>query len=219
MSTADPADGRRSPGGVTARGAQRKAEITQAALRVIAASGLSGLSMRAVAAEAGMPLGAVTYYFGGKADLILESFRMLTDAEIDRVVTTAGGLDPAMPPAQVADRLSDLLLHGLTRTREAIVARHELVVESTRNADLVPLFEAWYVTMIPALARLFRALGSTEPDVDSRLVLATMAGLEADHIYRPLRPADRRAVRAVLRRLLLTLDVARAAGVRPGPPG
>ncbi|MGY1808014.1 TetR/AcrR family transcriptional regulator [Blastococcus sp. SYSU D00669] len=204
-------DAPRATGGVTSRGAQRKTEIVEAAVRVIATVGLSGLSMRAVAAEAGMPLGALSYYFTGKSDLVLESFRALSAAEIDRVVTAAHALDPAMAPTEMADRLADLVLDGLVRAHGTIVARHELVVEASRKDELAPLFAAWYVTMVPPLAGLFRQLGSREPDVDARLVLATMAGLEADHIYRPLRPADKRSIRAVLRRLFRVLADARSA--------
>lgn len=208
-------DVRRATGGVTTRGARRKADIVDAAVRVIATAGLSGLSMRTVAAEAGMPLGALSYYFSGKADLVAESFRQLSEAEIDRVVATASALDPAMAPGEMADRLADLVLDGLVRTRGTIVARHELVVEASRKAELGPLFEAWYLTMIPPLSRLFRALGSREPDVDARLVLAVMAGLEADHIYRPLRPADKRAIRATLRRLFRALQSCRDDAAQP----
>ncbi len=207
-----PAEEPRSAGGTTARGAQRRAEIIDAAVRVIAAAGLAGLSMRSVAAEAGMPLGALSYYFTGKADLVAQSFRQLSEAEIDRVVRTADELTPSMSPEAMADLLADMTVAGLARSRGTIVARHELVVEASRDDALAPLFEAWYVAMVPALSRLFRALGSTEPDVDARLVLATLAGLEADHLYRPLRPSDRRSIRAVLRRLFAVLAAERVGG-------
>ncbi len=54
--------------------------------------------------------------------------------------------------------------------------------------------------MIPALSRLFRELGgSGQPELDSRTVMAVMAGLEIDNLYRPLSPVDKRRIRATLR--------------------
>lgn len=192
------------------RGAERRREIVDAAVRVIAGQGLSGLSMRSVAAEAGMPLGALDYYFDDKFDLVFQSFRLLSELEIDRVVGVATRLQPTMEARQLADLLADMTLTGLSQTRGTIIARHELVVESSRDDRLIPLFQAWYAAMVPALGRLFRALGSREPETDARLVLAVLAGLEADNIFRPLRPSDKRAIRAVLRRLFVALDRVRA---------
>ena len=40
------------------------------------------------------------------------------------------------------------------------------------------MFEAWYAAMVPALSRLFRDLRSPQPELDSRTVMAVMAGLE-----------------------------------------
>ena len=56
-----------------------------------------------------------------------------------------------------------------------------------------------YAAMVPALSRLFRDLGSRQPELDSRTVMAVMAGLEIDNIYRPLSPVDKRRIRATIR--------------------
>lgn len=47
----------------------RKQSIVDAAVRVIARDGISGLTHRAAAAEAGVPLGLTTYYFSDKNEL------------------------------------------------------------------------------------------------------------------------------------------------------
>lgn len=48
----------------------RRAELADAAARVIARSGLGGVSMRLVAAEAGTTTGALTHHFTDKRDLL-----------------------------------------------------------------------------------------------------------------------------------------------------
>lgn len=185
--------------GNTARGAQRRTEIIDAAIEVMARVGLAGLSMRAVAAQAGIPLGALSYYFTDKADLVAQAFQQLSDREIDRVVRTADLLEPTMTAEQLGDLVADMIIDGFTAPQGAIVARYELVTEASRDERLRPMFEAWYAAMVPALSRLFRDLGSHQPELDSRTVMAVMAGLEIDNLYRPLGPVDKRRIRATLR--------------------
>jgi TetR/AcrR family transcriptional regulator, regulator of biofilm formation and stress response len=185
--------------GNTARGAQRRIEIIDAAIAVMAQVGLAGLSMRVVANQAQIPLGALSYYFDDKSDLVAQAFQQLSDREIERVVRTAELLQPTMPAEQLADLVADMIIDGFTSPRGAIVTRYELVTEASRDERLRPMFEAWYAAMVPALSRLFRDLGSRHPELDSRTVMAVMAGLEIDNIYRPLGPVDKRRIRATIR--------------------
>jgi DNA-binding transcriptional regulator YbjK len=185
--------------GITARGAQRRIEIIDAAIAVMAQVGLAGLSMRVVANQAQIPLGALSYYFDDKSDLIAQAFQQLSDREIERVVRTADRLQPTMSVEQLADLVADMIIDGFTSPPGAIVTRYELVTEASRDERLRPMFEAWYAAMVPALSRLFRDLGSHQPELDSRTVMAVMAGLEIDNIYRPLGPVDKRRIRATLR--------------------
>ncbi|WP_431233649.1 TetR/AcrR family transcriptional regulator [Mycolicibacterium psychrotolerans] len=185
--------------GTTARGAARRTEIIDAAIEVMAQVGLAGLSMRLVANQAKIPLGALSYYFDDKSDLIAQSFAQLSDREIERVVATAERLEPSMPAEQLADLVADMIIDGFSSPPGAIVTRYELVTEASRDERLRPMFEAWYAAMIPALSRLFRDIGSGQPELDSRTVMAVMAGLEIDNLYRPLGPVDKRRIRATLR--------------------
>ncbi|KDE99038.1 TetR family transcriptional regulator [Mycolicibacterium aromaticivorans JS19b1 = JCM 16368] len=185
--------------GTTARGAARRTEIIDAAIEVMAQVGLAGLSMRLVANQAQIPLGALSYYFDDKSDLIAQAFAQLSDREIDRVVATAERLEPSMPAEQLADLVADMIIDGFSSPPGAIVTRYELVTEASRDERLRPMFEAWYAAMIPALSRLFRGIGSGQPELDSRTVMAVMAGLEIDNLYRPLGPVDKRRIRATLR--------------------
>ncbi|MCW2688120.1 MAG: transcriptional regulator, TetR family [Mycobacterium sp.] len=185
--------------GNTARGAQRRIEIIDAAVEVMARVGLAGLSMRVVANQAQIPLGALSYYFDDKSDLVAQAFQQLSDREIERVVRTAEQLQPTMSAEQLADLVADMIIDGFTSPQGAIVTRYELVTEASRDERLRPMFEAWYAAMVPALSRLFRDLGSHQPELDSRTVMAVMAGLEIDNIYRPLGPVDKRRIRATIR--------------------
>jgi AcrR family transcriptional regulator len=54
---------------------QRRAELTDAAARLIARSGIEAATMREVAAEAGLTTGALTHYFADKQELLLTTFQ------------------------------------------------------------------------------------------------------------------------------------------------
>lgn len=60
---------------------QRRDELVAAAVRVIARSGVAGATTRAVAAEAGMPLGAIHSVFGSQDDLMRAVVQAVTDEE------------------------------------------------------------------------------------------------------------------------------------------
>ncbi|MFD7436231.1 TetR/AcrR family transcriptional regulator [Streptomyces sp. NPDC059861] len=53
---------------------QRRARIVAATLDLIAEEGVAGVSHRKIAARAGVPLGSMTYHFGGIEELLREAF-------------------------------------------------------------------------------------------------------------------------------------------------
>ncbi|MET8763170.1 TetR family transcriptional regulator [Lentzea sp. NPDC004782] len=66
------------------KGARRKTEIIDAALRVIGREGILGVCMRAVAVEDSVPLGTATYYFSNKEELIEAAFLRHAQRETTR---------------------------------------------------------------------------------------------------------------------------------------
>ncbi|SCF45877.1 transcriptional regulator, TetR family [Micromonospora mirobrigensis] len=75
---------------------QRREQIIAAALRVAARDGLARLTLRKVAAEAGLSHGSLLFHYGSK-DLLLEA---LLDAVLDWLIR---------PAAPTARRLTDVL--------------------------------------------------------------------------------------------------------------
>jgi AcrR family transcriptional regulator len=72
---------------------QRRAELTSAAARLIARSGIGAATMRDVAAEAGWTTGVLTHYFADKRELLLYTFRASLEQRRTRRSTFDG--DPA----------------------------------------------------------------------------------------------------------------------------
>jgi DNA-binding transcriptional regulator YbjK len=192
------------------RGVARKTEILDAALRVIGRDGFGGLSMRALAAEAQMPLGAMGYYFKGKQELIVEAFYRHTHRETERVVKTITDLREGDPSQDVADRLAEFVIEGLGQAREQLLAEYAFLVESSRRPELARTSTTWQHSLRTQLQRVLVGMGSESPNTDARLILAVLAGLEVDNLAAPLQPAQARMVRAVLRRLFSALDCVRS---------
>ncbi|MBF6330550.1 TetR/AcrR family transcriptional regulator [Nocardia transvalensis] len=75
---------RRTPA-VQARLDAQAGAITHAAMKVLSRDGFSGLSMAAVAAEAGVATGTVYKNFSGKAELVTAVFREVVSREVAAV--------------------------------------------------------------------------------------------------------------------------------------
>lgn len=58
---------------------ERRQRIIDAAIRVVGAKGIAGLSHRSVAAEADVPLGSTTYHFETLDDLLVAALRQANE--------------------------------------------------------------------------------------------------------------------------------------------
>ena len=187
------------------RGMKRKTEILDAALRIIARDGLSALTMRALASEAGIPLGATTYYFPSKSALITEAFQLHAARETDRVIAAMRKLSPERSAHQLADELAKFLISGLTDHRSQLIAEYELLIGATREPNLAALSRTWHVPMRQELSDAAARLGSLKPVVDAQVLLGLLAGLEVDHLSVEPSAIDKAAIRSILRRSVSAL--------------
>lgn len=130
--------------GRLARGQARRRRLIDAAIAVLARDGLAGLTHRAVAAEAGVPLASASYHFAGIDDLILTAMRHATDELAAALRTDA------------ADRslggLARLLAHELNTRRELVLAEYEVYLLAARRPDLRPDALAWLDVIADAFA-------------------------------------------------------------------
>jgi TetR/AcrR family transcriptional regulator, transcriptional repressor of bet genes len=117
---------------------QRRREIIEALWRITVRGGLGAASFRQVAAEAGISVSLVQYYFGTKADLLHAANRAIGDdmgARIRRRVTKLGvDADPRQ------------LVHAVV---------NEFLPSDRQSREAMLLFYAFYTAQMtdPALAR------------------------------------------------------------------
>lgn len=89
---------------------QRRREITTAARRVIAAGGLEAATFQSVAAEAGISVRLIQYYFGAKRELLLATHLAVVVDSGERFAARVGVLGADASPREVIEAVSLALL-------------------------------------------------------------------------------------------------------------
>ena len=92
-------------------------DVTDALIRVVVDRGLDAVSIRTVAQEAGVSIGAVQHYFATKDDLLLAAYTRAIDQVVARVASL-----PTEPHAYVRALLRELLPLDAQREAELRVA-------------------------------------------------------------------------------------------------
>lgn len=186
---------RAEPGqGLTSRvayGSGRRA-LLEAAIRVVAAQGLRGLTYRSVAAEAGVTHGSVRYHFGDRDTLIEEALTFCVERSIEGVELTLEG--PGFD--SFADGIAALVAAG----PEAQAFQYELTLESRRRPELRPVMERVNESYRDAMHRALKRNGLDDPAL-AELIFIAIDGLVFHQTAFGNTGRTERAVK-VLRRLL-----------------
>ncbi|PSL06937.1 TetR family transcriptional regulator [Haloactinopolyspora alba] len=120
----------------TSKGERRRALLTDAARSVLVSGGLDAVSHRAVAAAAGVPLGATTYYFTDLGDLRRAAVDASVDADLERMRRTVSVLSVE---SRAAEHTAELVTGLLTPAADdELLAWYERYVGAARE----PLFAA-----------------------------------------------------------------------------
>ncbi|WP_431043099.1 TetR/AcrR family transcriptional regulator [Streptomyces sp. P1-3] len=172
---------------------RRIEEIAAATERVIAARGIEGLTHRAVAEEAGVPLGATTYHFATKDDLIEAALRRSVDryaAYLDDWVAQR----PGLTAEQLVVLLTDVLMGCFGPDRDERTVELELFMAALRRPALRPIADRDIeLTTNALLAYVDQDTAAAAAAAMTGLTLRGLAGS---------RPPTRTEVEAVLRRVL-----------------
>jgi DNA-binding transcriptional regulator YbjK len=189
------------------RGEARRTFLTEAALAVIARVGPDGLTHRLVAAEAGLPLAATTYWFSSKEDIVRAALEYAADRDLGYLESLREA-SRAWTAETVADRLADYVEVCCTLRRENAVVDCALWVECLRRPDLQPIAARWVAEYEDVLADVLRHAGGAGTPDDAALLGAAIDGTISHLLVTP-GPFDRAAVAKRLAGLT-------AALVRPG---
>lgn len=129
--------------GVTPKGELRRAAIVAAAADLVGEHGPDALAHRAVAAAAGVPLAATTYYFHDLTDLLGAALEALGARELDEAAALVGALPRRHRRAPVtAGLVADVVLGPHRHTDEALLAHYERFLATGRHPAVRPVLAA-----------------------------------------------------------------------------
>ncbi|GAA1952403.1 TetR/AcrR family transcriptional regulator [Amycolatopsis minnesotensis] len=177
------------PDGRRIRGERRRAAIIAATLHVIERDGVSGVTHRAVAREAGVPASSATYYFATLDDLLVAA---LTETVEDYIRQLREIIDSGRDQIEsLAHIIADCSGPGRLRS----LAEQELSLLAVRRPALRPVARRWRET-VAAIARQY-----TGDDLVVRALVSTADGLCASSLLEDEAPSERDVV-AILRHAL-----------------
>jgi DNA-binding transcriptional regulator YbjK len=195
-------------GSTRASAQQRRLAILEAALRIMSRDGLRAVSHRTVAAEAGVPLAATTYYFSDLEDLITESFLHWSQAQRrlvgHQLAAALELLEQAAPgdavgvAAALADAAAGYVMEQAREHRADRVLEFAFLHEAARLPRLRAVVRDRQLEDRRALERFHATLGSRNPALDAQVSHSLMLGLEKSTLLDDGAEIDRAAVREVL---------------------
>ena len=216
---------------------ERRRQISDALLRTAATRGLHATGMREVAAEAGVSLRLVQYYFGTKEELLLAAMQHLAAqfgeramARINRIKETESAVNPRDVIAAI---LTEALPADDQRRTFTILYTAYFALSLTEPAlAIAPLVRnsAAVIDVVAAQLRAAKAASGTpahlDPDLEAVGLLAMSAGLGHSVLAGQSSPGQAQAVidynldrlfpasRAALRRAPMKVP---ATGLLRGP--
>jgi DNA-binding transcriptional regulator YbjK len=152
----------------------RRRQILEAAVRVIGTGGLAAVTHRAVAEEAGVPLGSTTYYFKDRDDLVRQTMAHAVEVEAQRMADAVDAVHEEPSVERSVALLTAIFLDKSVADPLYDLALFEMFLEATRNPSVRSQTREWSELIARIVDRL---LPPTTPDVPRPVVLQVVAAL------------------------------------------
>jgi DNA-binding transcriptional regulator YbjK len=185
-------DGRR------ARGEASRQAILDATVRVIAAGGLTSVTHRAVAAEAGVSTALTTYHFATLDDLLQATLSSLSATGVARLAAVTQLAETGA--LTLADAAATFLIWELGSNRDVFIANLELQFASVRRGA----WSAVMTTTHDAFVELIRHYVGDERA--ARAIFSAAFGFAVLHVIQGGHPSDA-TCRTFVEDLLAKYDV------------
>ena len=188
------------------KGERRREEILRAALRVIGAHGADSVTHRAVAQEAGVPLSATTYYFASKDELLEQTFLLAAREETERLERLVLALAPqSLTVEDWAAAVSAQIASDVEEDPAKHIALFELALEAARTEALREELRRWQEAHLRLAEMGCRAVGSSAPELDARIVVSALTGLMLEQLASARGDFEEAVLRPALGRLFARL--------------
>jgi DNA-binding transcriptional regulator YbjK len=188
------------------RGTTRRRLILDATLALAGRGGAGAVTHRAVAAEAGVPLAATTYYFSSRDELLAQALEHAATEDLEQLARDAAGyVAEPLTSDTLSERLAATVSGWLRGDRPTLLAQYEVSLEAARRPELAEACRRWTDAYTRAIAAALERLGAADPERDAWIVFAALSGMVLDELAGPrdgfeetvLRPAVDRLVHAL----------------------
>lgn len=181
----------------------RLRELLDAAVTVVAGSGLRGLTHRAVDAAAGLPQGTCSAYLRTRLALLTALARhVAARLEADIAALSRRIADHPGDHAYAADQTTALFA-GWLRDRDLLVCRLEMAVAAAHVPEVAEVFTAWRKRLVDVVARTLMTGDEEFCRARAETLVAALDGVLMSAVLRP-----QRGRRAYLLRNVSTLITA-----------
>jgi AcrR family transcriptional regulator len=177
----------------------RRDRLCDAAISLIARSGLRGLTHRAVDQTAGVPEGSTSYYFRTRLALlkaVTDRLLMVDLADAPTNTPTTVDLDT------VAELAAQTIAHWVGAGRDRMLARYEISLESTRQPELRDAFVKAGRPVRALIVHALSELGAPDPQRQGRDFVACLDGLIYDQLAGAGGPRSKKEIKKTLREIL-----------------
>jgi DNA-binding transcriptional regulator YbjK len=167
---------------------ERERPLMEATLRIIGRTGLDGVTHRAVAAEAGMSVGAVTHHFETRDVLVEAALRFALTREVNRLRALALSLQSkAFDVEAWVEALVSWYSRELKTEAETHIACYEAFLAAARSARHRPIVVEWFETWRQSAELALRAAGSSAPRRHADLFVSALIGILLQQLAVPRR--------------------------------
>ena len=155
--------------------------ILKTALRLFAAHGYAGTSIRMIAESAGISVGLLYNYFPSKAALLGALF----EESMRDVQASFASADAAITPSERIERLVRSAFEILDKNRDFWRLSYGVRMQPAVVSGLGKRLHAWTATIRSTLARYLEEAGSQQPELDGALLFAVIDGVSQQYVLDP----------------------------------
>jgi DNA-binding transcriptional regulator YbjK len=160
----------------TERGERRRGALLEAAAALLEEQGFAAVSHRAVAARAGLPLAATTYYFASREQLVEEAVRHGAERHLEAARARAAEIGFAdAAPERLAAAIVDLVAGDADEAR--LLTIYERYVQAGRHPGLRAQATAWTEELVTLVADALTRTGRDSDRARARRLVALADGL------------------------------------------
>jgi DNA-binding transcriptional regulator YbjK len=171
------------PTAVRARGEARRGALVRAAIEVIAESGIGGVTHRAVATRADVPLASTSYYFDSIDELVEAAVRLAVEEQVERLDSFAAAIAES---GGSVDELAELIANALTFIPDSVaLTQFDSYLYAARNPAMSEAAAAAMSAFERLAAEALRVAGAREPAEGARAFVALADGFALRRLALP----------------------------------